>query len=212
MWPQLQVLLSKLHSNLQSTGKTFSARQDKNLAHQTKAYRWGEGRGNNAFFTLYSHCVSQSTSSIKSSPSLNWKSHATEILLNEHQAFTAKALLLLRDAGEAAMVPSRIFMAKGKHLFLSALKQSGFQNKLVKIHREICSQGQLTIRCACKLSSSQVEILHKEKTDVEISRQRNKHVWMFYIHFLLLSFANFSLKHTVSVQSCSSQGHSNAEP
>lgn len=140
MWPQLQVLLSKLHSNLQSTGKTFSARQDKNLAHQTKAYRWGEGRGNNAFFTLYSHCVSQSTSSIKSSPSLNWKSHATEILLNEHQAFTAKALLLLRDAGEAAMVPSRIFMAKGKHLFLSALKQSGFQNKLVKIHRDMLAR------------------------------------------------------------------------
>lgn len=76
-------------------------------------------------------------------------------------------------------------MAKGKQLFISALKQSGFQNKLVKIYREVCPQGQLRIDCACKPSSSQVEILHKEKTYVEISRQRNKQVLMFYIYFLL---------------------------
>lgn len=102
-----------------------------------------------------------------------------------HEAFTVEALLLLRDAGEAAMVPSRTFTAKGKYLFLSALKQSRFQNKLVKIYRKVCPQGQLMIHCACKLSSSQVEILHKEKTRVKISRQRNKHILMFYIHFLL---------------------------
>lgn len=109
--------------------------------------------------------------------SLSSKSHATGILLNEHhETFTAKALLLLRDAGEAAMVSSRIFMAKGKHLLLSALKQSDFQNKLVKMYTEVYPQGQLTIGCACKLSSSQVKILHKEKTYVEISRQRNKYV------------------------------------
>lgn len=115
--------------------------------------------------------------SMKPLRSLSSKSRATGILLNEHhEAFTAKALLLLRDAGEATMVSSRIFMAKGKHLLLSALKQSGFQNKLVKMYTEVYPQGQLTIGCVCKLSSSQVKILHKEKTYVEISRQRNKYV------------------------------------
>lgn len=62
------------------------------------------------------------------------------------------------------MVPSRIFMAKGKHLSHPALKQPGSKTSVLKIYREVHPQGQLTVGWAFIKSSTQVEILHKETT------------------------------------------------
>lgn len=73
------------------------------------------------------------------------------------------------------MMPSRIFMAKGKHLFRPALNQSGSKASVLKIYREVHPQGQLPVGWACKKSFTQVEVLRKET--IYWKKQMEKQAW-----------------------------------